>query len=108
MPADIASTRQEEINLEFPARRAVLQCLVTGPAGNEARKESETYNNVTYPDTTWIYTSVPNECVREPGNLLLLSTFDLKPFTPYVGSVKQLLFLCNGTSAQIMGPSTKY
>jgi len=106
--ADVVSTRREKIELELPARRAVLECLVTGPEGNSARKKSETYDNVTYSETTWIYTSVPNECVQEPSNLLPLSTFDFRPFTPYGGSVKQLLFGANGTSSLIMNPNTKY
>jgi hypothetical protein len=98
----------EELSIIIPARRAVLECLPTRPLDNVARKQSETYNGISYNNSTYIYTSVSNECVAESGEQLPLFQVASTSFAPYGGLVKQLLFLGNGTSAQLMDPNAKY
>lgn len=99
---------REELSTILPARRAVLECLPTRSLNNAARKQSETRNGISYDNITYIYTSVSNECVAESGEQLPLFRVEYTSFAPYGGLVKQLLFLGNGTSAQLMDPNYKY
>jgi hypothetical protein len=98
----------EELSIILPARRAVLECLPTRPLENAARKQSETYDGISYNNSTYIYTSVSNECVAKSGEQLPLFQVESRSFAPFGGLVKQLLFLRNGTSAQLMDPNAKY
>ena len=103
LPITRSTTSREKISLTLPVRRAVLDCSIKGATDITARKDSETYDGKTYNNNTRIYTSVNNSCAQPPGvNLPIMTSSFASGYAPYGGTIQQLMFLGNGTSAQIM------
>jgi hypothetical protein len=89
-------TSQQKVVITLPARRAVLDCVATGPDDNVISIDSDAYGGSTY-----VYTSVRNTCLDKLGKVSPLLILTSRAITSYGGTISQLLFNRLGSASAI-------